>query len=121
MLGAGFIGHATANGNMHDRMIDYDRASTTSSSDANEMLDTTIDMGENPTGIRQGGTTTAGGPLGGAHHTSPINFPGSKSKIKKKVTTFAVPIEASPLSSGSGFPRNDSFGNNTYMDEFNFI
>ena len=117
MLGAGFIGHATANGNMHDRMIDYDRASTTSSSDANEMLDTTIDMGENPTGIRQGGTTAAGGPLGGAHHTSPINFPGSKSKIKKKVTTFAVPIEASPLSSGSGFPRNDSFGNNAYMDE----
>ena len=24
MLGAGFMGHATANGNMHDRMIDYD-------------------------------------------------------------------------------------------------
>mgnify|MGYP006888592902 CR=1 FL=1 len=44
--------------------------------------------GENPSGIRQGGATAVGGPLGGAHHTSPINFPGSKSKIKKNIKTL---------------------------------
>ena len=114
MIGVGFIGHPASNGDMHDRMIEYDRAST-SSSDSNENLDTPLDLGEN---TRSGvGSNTGGGPAGGAHHTSPINFAGAKSKLKKKVTTFAVPIEASPLSSGNGFIRNDSLEDNAYMDE----
>ena len=117
MIGVGFIGHSTANGDMHDRMIEFDRASTPST-DSNENLDIPLDMGENSSVIRSGvGFSTGGGPAGGAHHTSPINFPGAKSKLKKKVTTFAVPIEASPLSSGAGFIRNDSIENNAYMDE----
>ena len=109
------LGRSTTGGDMHDRMIDYERASTTSSSDQNDMLDTAIEMVDE-TG-RPSGPNTTGGPKGGTHQTSPINFPGAKSKLKKKVTTFAVPIEASPLSSGTGFIRNDSLADNAYMDE----
>ena len=117
MIGVGFIGHPTTNGDMHDRMIDYDRAST-SSSDSNEILDTSLHMGEETGVVRSVvGSSTGGGPSGGVHHTSPINYAGTKSKLKKKVTTFAVPIEASPLSSGAGFIRNDSLEDNAYMDE----
>ena len=111
------MSHTAGNGDMHDRMIDYERASSTSSSDQNEMLDTAIEIGDGTGVVRTSGSNNAGGPIGGTHHTSPINYPGAKSKPKKKVTTFAVPIEASPLSSGTGFIRNDSFADNAYIDE----
>ena len=111
------MSHTAGNGDMHDRMIDYERASSTSSSDQNEMLDTAIEIGDGTGVVRASGSNNAGGPIGGTHHTSPINYPGAKSKPKKKVTTFAVPIEASPLSSGTGFIRNDSFADNAYIDE----
>ena len=113
----GYMGLGTASGDMHDRMIEYDRASSTSSSDDHEMLDTAIEMGEKTGCMRPGGSNPGGAQGVGAHHTSPINYAGTKTKPKKKVTTFAIPIEASPLSSGNGFPRNDSFADNAYMDE----
>ena len=101
---------------MHDRMIEYERASSTSSSDQNDMLDTAIEIGDGTGMTRPSICINTAGPMGGNHHTSPINFP-KQSKLKKKVTTFAVPIEASPLSSGTGFIRNDSLADNAYMDE----
>ena len=112
------LGHSAVAGDMHDRMLDFERASiSTSSSDQNDMLDTAIEMGDGTGVMRPTGAATTGGPMGGTHHTSPVNYPGAKSKLKKKVTTFAVPIEASPLSSGNGFIRNDSLADNAYMDE----
>ena len=112
------MGHSAVAKDMHDRMLDFERASiSTSSSDQNDMLDTAIEMGDGTGVMRPSGAATTGGPMGGTHHTSPINYAGAKSKLKKKVTTFAVPIEASPLSSEKGFIRNDSLADNAYMDE----
>ena len=104
IVGIGFMNHVQTNGDM----LDNDRVSTTSSSDSNGLLNSNADMGSV-------GSNVAVGQQIGAHHTSPINYP--KAKPKKKVTTFAIPIEASPLSSVSGFIRDNSPRDNAYMDE----
>ena len=68
---------------------DNDDGSTTSS-DHDEDVERGINPGEGPPGVH-------------GQHSSPISYGSMKTKLRKKVTTFAIPIEASPL------PVNDNY------------